>query len=49
MEVNGGKAILTGKVKNLAEKGAAETAAWSAPGITEVVNEIVVDYSEVFA
>lgn len=49
VEVDGGKAMLTGKVKTLAEKGAAATAAWSAPGINEVVNELVVDYSEVFA
>jgi osmotically-inducible protein OsmY len=49
VEVDAGKVILTGKVKTLAEKGAAETAAWSAPGITEVVNELVIDYSEVFA
>jgi osmotically-inducible protein OsmY len=49
IEVSKGKAILRGKVKTLAEKGAAENAAWSAPGINEVVNELVVDYSETFA
>jgi osmotically-inducible protein OsmY len=49
VDVNGSKVILTGKVKTLAEKGAAETAAWSAPGITDVVNELVIDYSEVYA
>lgn len=49
VEVNGSKALLTGKVHTLAEKKEAETAAWSAPGITEVVNELVVTFSEVFA
>jgi osmotically-inducible protein OsmY len=47
VEVNGSKALLTGKVHTLAEKKDAETASWSAPGITEVINELVVTYSEV--
>jgi osmotically-inducible protein OsmY len=49
VEVEGGMVILTGKVKTLAEKGAAEAAAWSASGITDVVNELEIDHSEVLA
>jgi osmotically-inducible protein OsmY len=49
VQVDNGRAILTGQVRTLAEKSAAETAAWSAPGITDVLNELVIDYSEVFA
>lgn len=49
VEVDNGRAILTGLVRTLAEKNAAETAAWSAPGITSVVNELVIDYSEALA
>jgi len=49
VQVEASKVLLTGKVHTLAEKKEAETAAWSAPGISEVVNELVVSYSEVFA
>jgi osmotically-inducible protein OsmY len=43
VEVDGGKAILRGTVRSWAEKEEAERVAWSAPGITEVENRIVLD------
>ena len=42
VEVQGSKVILRGTVRSYAEKKAAEETAWSAPGITEVENRIVV-------
>ncbi len=42
VEVQGSKVTLRGTVRSYAEKRAAEDTAWSAPGITEVVNQIVV-------
>lgn len=48
VSVEGNKAILTGQVRSMEERGAAETAAWSAPGITEVENRLLVSFSEVF-
>jgi osmotically-inducible protein OsmY len=42
VEVQGSKVILRGTVRSYAEKKAAEDAAWSAPGITEVENRIVI-------
>jgi len=42
VEVQGSKVILRGTVRSYAEKQAAEETAWSAPGITEVDNRIVV-------
>ncbi len=42
VEVQGSKVILRGTVRSYAEKKAAEEAAWSAPGITEVDNRIVI-------
>jgi osmotically-inducible protein OsmY len=39
----GSKVILQGTVRSWAEKEEAERVAWSAPGITEVENRIVVD------
>ncbi|HET6935668.1 MAG TPA: BON domain-containing protein [Candidatus Angelobacter sp.] len=42
VEVQGTKAILRGTVRSWAEKQEAERAAWSAPGITSVENDIVI-------
>jgi osmotically-inducible protein OsmY len=42
VEVEGSKVILRGTVRSYAEKKAAEEAAWSAPGVTEVDNRIVI-------
>ena len=42
VEVEGGKVILRGTVRSSAEKQAAEETAWSAPGISEVENAIVI-------
>lgn len=43
IETIGNKVILKGIVHSLAEKKDAESAAWSAPGVTEVKNELVVE------
>jgi osmotically-inducible protein OsmY len=40
VEVQGGKAILKGRVRSWAERQEAERAAWLAPGITAVENQI---------
>jgi osmotically-inducible protein OsmY len=42
VEVQGSKVILRGTVRSYAEKQAAEDTAWSAPGVSEVDNRIVV-------
>jgi len=42
VEVQDSKIILRGTVRSYAEKQAAEDTAWSAPGVTEVDNRIVV-------
>jgi osmotically-inducible protein OsmY len=42
IEVRGNKVILRGRVRSSAEKEEAERIAWSAPGIAEVDNQIVV-------
>jgi osmotically-inducible protein OsmY len=42
VEVQGSKVILRGTVQSYAEKRAAEESAWSAPGVSEVENRIVV-------
>ena len=42
VEVGGSKVILRGTVSSYAEKKAAEEVAWSAPGVTEVDNRIIV-------
>ncbi|GHO94631.1 BON domain-containing protein [Reticulibacter mediterranei] len=40
VEVDGSKVILRGAVRSYAEKKAVEEAAWAAPGVTEVDNQI---------
>ena len=37
-----GKVTLTGTVRSWAERGDAERAAWAAPGVSEVVDKILV-------
>jgi len=43
VNVMGSKVVLSGKVKSYAEKKEAENAAWFAPGITQVDNQIEID------
>jgi osmotically-inducible protein OsmY len=43
VEIQGSRAILRGTVRSWAEKQEAERAAWSAPGITEVDNRIMLE------
>jgi osmotically-inducible protein OsmY len=42
VEVEGSKVILRGTVRSYAERKAAEEAAWSAPGVTEVENKLMI-------
>lgn len=49
VEVNGNKAILRGSVRSFAEKDDAEEAAWSAPGISLVENNLTVTPQEEYA
>lgn len=41
--VNGGQVTLRGKVRSWAERKAAQGAAWSAPGVASVVNNLLVE------
>jgi osmotically-inducible protein OsmY len=43
VEVNGGEVTLRGTVRSWAERHEAQKAAWAAPGVTEVHNELVVE------
>jgi len=43
VETEGGTAILRGHVRSWAEKEQAEAAAWAAPGITMVKNDVSID------
>jgi osmotically-inducible protein OsmY len=49
IRVDGSKVILSGEVRTLSEKQAAERGAWAAPGITQVKNDLEVKYMEIFA
>lgn len=42
VEANGGEVILRGRVRTWAERREAERAAWAAPGVVSVKNEIVI-------
>jgi osmotically-inducible protein OsmY len=46
VNVDGHKVILSGIVQSMAEKRHAESAAWSAPGVTEVVDNLEIQVSE---
>jgi len=46
VEVNGGKVTLNGKVRSFAEQDDAITAAWSAPGVSEVINNLELETME---
>jgi osmotically-inducible protein OsmY len=45
IEIEGSKAILTGRVRSWSEKNDAEDAAWKAEGITAIENKLVIDSS----
>lgn len=42
VDVTGNKVILRGKVRSWAERGEAERAAWSVPGVTQVEDNLVI-------
>jgi len=42
MQTAGGVVTLTGQVPSIGDRRAAEGAAWSAPGVTDVRDEVVV-------
>ena len=42
VSMSGHKATLRGKVRSWWERRAAESAAWSAPGVTEVDNQLII-------
>jgi osmotically-inducible protein OsmY len=44
VETDGGRVILSGKVRAWYERDIAERAAWSAPGVTEVRDHLTIEY-----
>ena len=46
IETDGSRIILKGKIRSITEREEAEKAAWSAPGVTSVENELVVAEEE---
>jgi osmotically-inducible protein OsmY len=44
VEISGSKVILRGSVGSLADRDEAEYAAWSAPGVSQVENKIVIAF-----
>jgi osmotically-inducible protein OsmY len=46
VEVDGHTAMLSGKVRSLAEKEDAMSVAWQAPGIQEVVDNMIIELPE---
>jgi osmotically-inducible protein OsmY len=44
VETDGGRVVLSGKVRAWYERDIAERAAWSAPGVTEVQDHLTIEY-----
>jgi osmotically-inducible protein OsmY len=44
VKTDGSKVTLTGTISSWTERGQASSAAWNAPGVTEVENDLVVSY-----
>ncbi len=49
VETDGGKVTLRGTVRTIGERDDAENAAWSAPGVTSVKNDLVIEEEKVFS
>ena len=44
VQTEGGRVVLSGKVRAWYERDIAERAAWSAPGVTEVQDQLTIEY-----